>query len=298
MITSGTSWTKTVADALHRAGSGVTQTGSSKWNLRLNNGLALKATARIEEGWLFLDAPLRIGKKRRPIKPARAWELLCCNAHVPCGCKFALSPDARSVHVRMEVPLVAEQGDIAERIRDVCRGFGLASEMFRSRKARQCTDSRDSLPDPHPSEGRQDLRALLTEADWPFVERSNGMIVNLDVPNALYQATVEQHDERGIRVAVGFVSGESWSEECRNALGVLLLTASGIVRMARAAAEERNGRTDVRFEAILEGPCCAPELGHALSALSAAYRLCGSESKALQDEVLAEEYLSVRGWFS
>jgi hypothetical protein len=68
-----------------------------------------------------------------------------------------------------------------------------------------------------------------------------------------------------------------------------------MVRLARATAEERAGRTAVRFEVVFVSPPCAAEMAHALSALSVACRLCGREAKVLQqDEGAAEEYLALR----
>ena len=102
----------------------------------------------------------------------------------------------------------------------------------------------------------------------------------------------------GVLVSVEVTRCETFSQPSRQALGVLLLTACGLVRFARAAVEEKGGQALARFEVRFSTAPSALELTHALAALSVACRLCAQEAKALQDEEIAGKYLAIRGWFS
>lgn len=294
---SATSVNETIHEALAKATAAVEQVGVSRWSFTLSNGKPLKATGRIEDGWFLLDAALHTGKKRRPIARARVWELLCCNASIPWGGKFALSPGGRSIRLRAEIPMLDDEVDLAARIGNVCAGLKAALRMFRRKKTARHARSLAPRADVCRAEDKVDLPGLLTESGWPFAERSGGALtVELDVPDAFYQATVQEQKHQGVRASVELAAADSWPKECRLALGVLLLTACGIVRMARGRAEEAEGRTAVGFEALLGRPTCAAELAQALSALSVICRLCGREAQALQERLVAREYLAVRGW--
>ena len=82
-------------------------------------------------------------------------------------------------------------------------------------------------------------------------------------------------------------------------MGVLLLHASHFLRMVRAAARAAEAGTVYGWEVVLDPEAGAPELQHALAALSVACRLSAREVPALeQDDGLARRYLTLRGWYS
>lgn len=308
-------WEIMIADSLKKCSPFVEQSGHGQF--ALSNGTDCLVTARMDEGWLLLDAPLRTSKKsgatfskgvweplqgtlaKAPLwKRGRVWELLQWNANCTGGSKFTLLPDEQSINLRAEIPL-DEEGGLTGRIHQACAGFKTALERLHGGK------TKDYQADPHPvifaadpvQDTGCDLLHLCHETEWPFTERSAGIfVVNLDVPDGFYQATIEKRMGQ-IHVWVELVACESLPQPCQQALGVLLLTTSGIVRMARATAGERDGHQMVtRFEVVFASSPCVAELTHALSALLVACRLCGREAKVLQqDTVVAREYLRSQG---
>lgn len=306
-----------IADSLKKYSPSVEQIGHGQWEFALSNGAALQVTAQMDEEWLLLKVPLNNSKKHGPTasrdfwellqgmlmeaslwKHGRVWELLQWNADLTGGGKFALLPEEQSINLRAEIPL-GEDVDLAGRIHQACTGFKTALERLRGGK------TKDYQAGPHPAifaadpvqSAGPDLSRLCHEAAWPFTERSAGkLVVDLDVPDGFYQAIIQERMSQ-VHVSVELAACESLSlsQLCRQALGALLLIACGMVRLARATAEEREGRTAVRFEVVFVSPPCAAEMAHALSALSVACRLCGREAKVLQqDEGAAEEYLALR----
>lgn len=314
----------TITDSLKKCSPSVEQIAPEHWKFALSNGASLHVTARMEEEWLLLDAPLpnsgkygltfskgvwelfqgtllevslRNSGKRGLTTPRSVWELLQGNAQVPGGGKFVILPDEQSAHLCAEI-LLDDEVDLAGRIHQACAGFKTALERLRGGKMK------DYQADPHPvifaaDPGQSmgcDLLRLCHEAGWPFAERSaERLVVDLEVPDGFYQAILEKRMSR-VHVWVELIACESLPQQCRQALGILLLTACRIV-MVRATAEEREDRTTARFEVVFASPPCAAELAHALSALSVACRFFGREAKVLQqDEVVASEYLALQGW--
>jgi hypothetical protein len=314
----------TIANSLRKCSPSVEQIRYGQWKFILSNGANLHVTARMEEEWLLLDAPLPNGGKYGPTvskgvwellqgtllevplpnsgkrgltTPRSVWELLQWNAQVPGGGKFVILPDEQSAHLCAEI-LLDDEVDLAGRIRDTCAGFKMALEKVRGGKTGD--DQADSHPVIFAADPVQDtgynLPRLCHEVGWPFTERSaERLVVDLEVPDGFYQAIIEERMSR-VHVWVELVACESLPQSCRHALGVLLLRACRIV-MARATAEEREDRTTARFEVVFASPPCTAELARSLSALSVACRFFGREAKVLQqDEVVAREYLALQGW--
>ena len=80
--------------------------------------------------------------------------------------------------------------------------------------------------------------------------------------------------------------------QSRRAIAILLLTASGIVRHARAAVSDTAEEAVLGFEAAFASRPCAVEMGHALSALWVACELVGREVRVLEDDRVARHYLA------
>src|SRR5439155_10563598 len=143
-----------------------------------------------------------------------------------------------------------------------------------------------------------DLRELCGLTGWGFVEREPGRLaVDLDVPGMFWQAIVEARGEVGLSAAVPVLDptvadAEPPDPVCRQALGLLLLRACGVVRMARAAAKTQDGATHARFEVVFGSQPCVAELTHAFAALSVACRVVSREAAVLwTDEVVARAYI-------
>lgn len=291
---------RSIAAAIGRCASSAKQVGAGRWQFALTNGATLHAEASMEQDWLLLDAAM----PKPPAGPAAddapgAWDLLLRNAALAGGAKFVFLPRRRAAHVRAEIPLDV-RATIARRLRRACRGCKAALGEYRGHTAHKGPSRRRaSAKRPGPKDKDGALAELCTAAGWDFAERAPGVLtVELDVPGDAYHALLARRTGRRVAVAVELASCSRPSEATRLALGLMLLTASGMVRMARAAAEAVEGRTATRFEAVLHHTPAPGELAHALSALSVACRLCGREARTLQDETVAQRYLSVRGWSS
>jgi hypothetical protein len=286
-----------IGPALRRRADEVEQCQAGKWSCVLANGAALRSTVWIDpdDGWLCMDAALsKDSPQWRSLLANRLWDILTYNAALPGGAKYALD-SAGCLRVRSELPLDSE-ADVPDVTAEMCEGFEQALNHLRHEGG------------PEPGTGRQagdranmvghgdSLECLREELAWPTTERPDGRLaVTLDVPGSFCQALVRPQADK-VRVAVELVSEQSLSPVSRRALGLLLLSANSAVRMARAAAEDRNGLAAAWFEVVLTSRAAVAEAEHALAALSVACRLCVREVKAMQDDAIAMEYLSVRGW--
>lgn len=294
-----------VGESLQHSAARVEQVAHDRWQLCLGTDVDLQATARLDEGWLLFDAPL----PGSPLHTQRIWDLLRWNTTLLGGAKFAVSarsdhigpPDgppseAALLRVRAELPL-GRDIDLRTRIGETCSGLESAGARLLRGPTAIAVPWRDKQGN---GAGGTDLRRLCSEAGWPFTERSDGRLaVDLDIPGGFHQAIVEETMSGAhlLRVSVGLGAGNtSPALLSQLALGVFLLRANAVVRMARAVAEAVDGRMTTRFEVEFAHAPGAEELGHALAALSVACRLCGREANVLaQDEAVAGAYLSSMG---
>jgi hypothetical protein len=123
------------------------------------------------------------------------------------------------------------------------------------------------------------------------------LLIDLDVPGRWHRVRVDTRGDRDVRLAVEIGGGGAVSPLTQQALGVLLLSANGAVRLARAAVKA-DSKQAATFEVAFGALPSASELDLALSALSVACRLFGREAKALEDENVARRYLELQGWLS
>ena len=274
-----------ISKTLANCASSVERVGRRQWNFALSNGHDISARARIDEQWLLIRAPLAVAARHD------AWELLQLNAQLEGLSKFALLPGRDGTHVCAEIPL-DEEIDLGARLHEICEGFTAALEALHDEKteAGMKPGSPEHLENIRKDE-RADLRRLCEEAGWTFTEKSEPKVaIDLDVRGGFYKASAEARETGEVLISVELARDLLAADECRRALSTLLLRASGAVRLARAAIEEKEDQTLARFEASFASAPCAAELHHALSALSVACALCGQEAKALQDEFVAKNY--------
>jgi hypothetical protein len=281
--------TTTIAAALAKCAVAIDTVASERWAFTLSNGTEFDASARVDDGWLLLEAPLDVEAEPAP---SRVWELLQWNATLGGGVRFALGPDGGGSRARAELPL-DEEVDLYRRVLETCAGLRTANHLL-ERDAGQAT--LDTHEDDDLAPGR--VLELCRETGWPVIEREPGLLaVDLDVPGTFSQATVEPRANQGVAVVVPVLPGtvryaESPAPVCRQAVGCLLLRVCGVVRMARAAAEMRDGTPHARFEVVFESQPCAAELTHAFAALSVACRLASREAAVLwSDEKIARAYV-------
>lgn len=277
-----------ISDTLGRVSPCVQVDGKGRWDFALVNGTSAAGHAALQGGWLSLVVPLQEGTD-----PASDWSLLRANGTLPGLCKFALDDGQRCRHLRVDLPLDWEFEPIflPRRLREACAGFqAVLDRLHGSRESGELKDTGN----PCDLEGT-DLPHLLDEAGWPGAQRSaSKFTVDLEVRGGFSQAVVEVQECRGVVAYSDIAKWESPGCEQREAAGILLLSASKFIRMARATVVESGNESAARFEVRLEAPAASTELSHALSALSVAANLCRSEAQSFEDERIAKVYLAVR----
>lgn len=321
-----------IAIALARCAAPVKQAGGGHWEFALANGKPLGVSARLFEDWLLLDAPLTDGIARggwwNLLRLNAALEglskfVLMPGARSPLSCptNFSLSTTSdcgiqrqtevcrttQNVHLRADIPLPGDDdsesdcesefdGVLTTRLLETCAGLKAAYRSFRGEKMSEHPMPVSSVNPEDPGKSQVDeLRRLCGDAGWPFIERSGGkLMVDLDVRSGFYQAAVEQRDE-GAEVAVEIVRSEALGETSRQALSLLLLGTGALVRLARPSIEEKENQIAVRFEVRFTTTPTAVELAHAFASLSVACAMSGREARALQNEVIARDYLAMLG---
>jgi hypothetical protein len=293
MTDTGLACEAVILDALKPHTSRLAPAGPGAWACTLDNGVHLEGTARTAARWFALDVPLA-----EDSQPPDLWAMLHQNARAGAGVKLALDPASRAPHLLGELPLDEDEpGGLESRMSALCEDVESAAAGLREDRNRAAA-ARVGAPPEAPSP-EQAVR-LCQEAGWPFTERSEGRLaVKLEVGRAPYQAMIEPRHHGGLVVSSQLTEGEKPpSDPSRTALALLLLLASGSVRLARAAAiEPAEGRLATRFETALPAAAGAGHLHHALASLSVACRLCGPEAALLHDDhVVAAECL--RAWTS
>lgn len=265
--------------ALARCAARVDRPGRRRWAFVLSNGTDLAVRARLDDGWLSLDAPVG------PAHPSPALDcraLLRRNATLAGGARFALSGLHRRLRLRADVPL--DDGvDVYGRVVEACAGLTSAGGPVRDEDEAAASGAADA-----------DLAGLCRQTSWEFVERGSRLAVTLDVPGAFQQATVEPRG-RGVVVAVPVLDvspAERATDLGARAMGLLLLRTCGVVRLARAAGSLGDGDPLPRFEAVFRDRPDPMELAHAFAALSLACRLAAREAAVLwSDDSVARIYL-------
>ena len=301
-------WERAVQNGLERFRP-VKRARRNHWELQPVDEFSLPLHARVRDGWLLLETPLSNGdmtatssssrfrkplgiesnaEKRISVGPSALWSLLQYNGELRGGVKFALGRDQRRIKLQAEIALV-EGMDMDARLSDACLGFNTALTKCHGVGEPAKTNERTGC-----LASAGDLMRLCQETNWPFVEHSTGrMHVGLETPDGFYQAGIESRHGR-VHAETEIACVESPGGLRGHALAVLFLATSGVVRMARAAAAETDGRCAVRLEVVFDRCPSAQELGHALSALSVGCRIAGREAELLQeDEKVAREYLSL-----
>jgi hypothetical protein len=271
-----------IGAAITALASQVIPIGNSVWRFTLLNGSPHVVTAKIDGDWLLLEADCS-GEAQRP---ECFWDSLVRNASLAGLAKLVLAHDG-SPQLRAELP-VLDGVDLAARVRETCNGF----EVAWSHKDVHSSPAASPAGDAEPI----DLKRQCSESGWPFTERSNGKLaVELEVRGGFCQALLIPTD-RGVRISCELATLGAIPEECRQAIGGLLLAASCLVRMGRASINASRTPPVAQFEVVFGTMPSPSEISSALESLSVGCSLCGEEIKTLQVPVIAERYLTLRGW--
>jgi hypothetical protein len=273
---------KAICGALATVASQPTRIGDSAWRFTLVNVVPHVITAKADDDWLLFEADCCSEAQQ----PELFWDALERSASLAGLAKLALAQDG-VLQVRAEVP-VLEGVELATRIRQICNGFkSYWSDTVDPGSAGSLLDV-DATP--------IDLKRLCGEAGWPFGERGGGKLaVELEVLGSFHQALLFQKDQ-GVRISCELATCDTIPEKCRPAVGGLLLSVSGLVRMGRACVNASRETPAAQLEVSIETAPSPIEISSALESLSVGCSLCGEEIKALQVPAIAERYLTLRGW--
>jgi hypothetical protein len=271
-----------VAEALGKL-STVTKVAPGRWELSISNGKPLPVSVRMDGEWLLFESPLAKATHKLP-----PWKLLGINAELPGLAKLALSPRGKALQLRADLflgPATAVPAQVAGAIADLTKAAArIHGESKAGREARSPSPSRAAA-----------LGQICEEAGWPFKERASGaIVVELEGGAGFYQAEIQPFETGALHASVDVADCSGFSDDCREALGVLLLGACGITRLARAAVLEEGASARARFEVRFERGPEVFEMKHALGALSVACREFGREARALGDEELARMYSEIQ----
>ncbi len=278
---------------LVQAAADARQAGCGRWELGLRNGGRIPASASVEDDWFVLRLPLEDAYAETD-----EWSLLRRNGSLEGLCKIVLDPARRVRQLRADIPLDTGHGfaSLSRRIVETLRGFESAL------KGPQESFGKPEPIGTHPSLEMNeqpivpvDVAGLLEESGWTHAERSPlKYAVDLDVRGGFTQAMVAEQGTGAVAAYVECARYEGLSDRQREALGRFLLTACGIVRMARASIVEAEAAAVAGFEVRIAAPGTS-EICHALAALSTAADFFGRESRSLADGKIAEIYLMAGG---
>lgn len=271
-----------ICAALTTVASQLAPIGNSGWRFTLLNGALHVVTAKTDSDWLLFET----GCSHDAQSPERFWDALVRNASLAGLAKIVLAQDGRP-QLRAELPLM-EGVDLTTRIRETCRGFEAEGSLGEEQPSAASSLAGDAEP--------IDLKALCSEAGWPFAERGgHKLVVELEVRGGSCQALLISTNP-GVRISCEIATFDTITEECRQAIGGLLLTASGLVRMGRASVGAKGTASLAQLEVVFGTTPSPEEISSALESLSVGCSLCGEEIKALQVPAIAERYLTLRGW--
>ena len=282
----------------HLAGQGLPmqRAGVGHWLLGVTNHHTTLISARLLTDWLVLETAAQ-----HPLGEDAGWQFLDANRRLGDGIKFVLTPTEQQLSLRGELPLEPRDDTDGDRFARDIRAFWDRFEAARQSFSHAATNAETSFdastPQPlnRAEEGVPNCVTLCEAAGWSATARSGKTaVVPLDVPQGHFQAVLEQEDDGALRTAVELSPIGTLSAACRQSVGRLMLTASGVVRYARAF----SGQDQVGFEVLLGRIPTAARLAAGLSALSVACRLCGQEVAALMNDAVASAYVQVRGWSS
>ena len=273
--------------ALEGLGTPVTPAGHLCWNFTVSNGRPLPVTARIDDGFLLLDAPagFRAGVPALP-------QLLEWNSDLAAAAKFALLPSPWRTRLRAEFVL-DEETDLPVRLLESLNGFlGGASRLHASDSC-EAASGAALRPDNAGRSALGRIPDLLKQTGWQFQERDSGQVkVDLEARGGLCQAAVGE-SASGVIADVELARADSMTPSSRLAVAAFLLTLNGALRLVRGYMQQAESQIAIGLQVRFGAFPSAGEMDHALAALSVACQACARETRILLDKTVAEQYLAI-----
>ena len=267
------------------------------FGLDLPGGRRVPLRLHVADGWACLT--VEVGGQLVRTGP---WDALGLNASADGVARLILRPGDTTVALRADVPLAVDE-DPKPLLAAACDDFRrLVSEIERGAVDSGIDGSVTTAPRAQAAaspggHAGVDFAALLTESGWPFVQRAaNRLAVDLGLPDWFQQAFITAGAGRRHRVRATVAVIESPTAPTRDAIGILLLTVSAVVRTVRGGRLDQDGESTLCFDAPLAEFPAASDVDAALGAVAMACQMAGREARTLIDERIARAYLAARGW--
>lgn len=251
---------------------------------RAQGGTRVEATA--EDGRVRLRLPW----PGREVVAADLPELLRAGPFLPTGVRLAISGGG-GLCLECEVSLGADAGEedwkaaLSGALRLLEQAGG---KLVREGEARVLEE--ESFP-----AGVADL--LREDGGWAFHERGDALVVDLDTADGLLQARLTARGDAILAGVEVWRGEEMGAAPVAQAMGGLLLSVAGGLRLVRACAASAGEEPGTWFEVSLPRERLRPShLGDALGCLSLAWEESAEESLVLQSPDAACRYLTIRGW--
>jgi hypothetical protein len=273
---------RAVTEALGVSASPVVRLRAGEWRFPMVNGKSGPVHGRLDEGWLELRVPIHPSHESSP------WSLLRIGSHLHGPAKIAMRSGGRAPDLRADLSLDGDV-DLEARVAAACSGLAAGLGLIDGQKTAAPAAGTSGAA------GR-DLGALLQEAGWSYTDRDGGArIVDLEAPRGPYRAEVTDRKGLGVRLAAPLAHAGTLSHPSQEAIGLLLLTASARLRLARGAVLSAQRGLNLQLEVVFPRTPSAAEIDHALAALSVGCANFGPETEALMEKDLAVNYLLARG---
>lgn len=264
-------------------GTRVSEVKPACWLLSSGNGSGIRARVWLEDDWLLVDSPAPGGSRAED-----AWVLLERNRLLPGIARYVLPPGHGTPRLRAELP-VDGSVDSTMWLREVWHAIAHQSVG----QPGVGEPVRLAEPGSEGSHGTsaEDLLRLCGELGWSTRRQRDGRLtVDLASRRESGQAAITT-DGACVRFASVLGRADGCTTASREAISLLLLLVSGLVRLVRAVALDEGSGGGAGLAVVLPAPVSVEALGHARAAISVACDLCGPEVRLLQDDSTAAQFL-------
>ena len=284
---------ETAAVAVHALGrcfAGVQPQGPWQWQCVAQNGALMPVRASLAEGFLHLDCLPATPPAAAELCPELLARALFRNSRLSAGVGLAFR-SGNDLRLCADIA-VLDEAQLLAGIDGALHGFHLALPLLSAPDAEQ-SDIQPLRTAPAATGFAERIR----ESGWTFTERGPGdFSAQLDAP-AAPPATIRVGGD-GVFFAVDLARVPRAAETSQQAIAAFLLTTCGSLRLVRACASKTSEHDLFALQVSLPAIATPDEVGHGLSVLSLAYRLCAREVAFLLDEDAARCYLGAREFSS